>query len=126
MLVLAAALVLPACGSPSPTGANVTGNWTGTITFTGAAPVPFTLSLSQTGSTVNGTFSVTLGGDLALGNVSGTTTADAFSGTFSIVQFSCGATVSGNAGGTQMTWTSAAGFNGICGGGAFSAVINKQ
>src|SRR5580765_7542926 len=86
MLLLAAALALPACGSPSPTGANVAGNWSGSLTFTGAPALPLTMVLSQTSATVTGTFSVTLGGDLVLGNVSGTTTSNSFSGTLSIVQ----------------------------------------
>ena len=127
LLVLAAALGLPACGAPSPTGANVAGNWSGTFTFAGSTvPTPYTMALSQTGTTVTGSFSLTLGADVLLGNVSGTTTTSAFSGNLTILQVNCVAAVSGNAGASPMTWTSAAGFNSVCGGGAFTALVNKQ
>lgn len=113
-----------ACGSSSssaPTLANVAGTWSGTISFThisNGSPVQavqnVSMTLTQSGSAVSGSYLTSTGTVSKQGNVNGTVTATSFSGTFSFLgtTIATGATctgtltVSGPAGGSALTWTS--------------------
>jgi hypothetical protein len=106
-----------ACSSPSaPSFANVAGTWSGTFQSTlatsGSSVVAFVMNLTQAGSSVSGTWALS-GGIVATGTVSGTTTSNRFSGTFTynapaINASACTGTlaVAGNAGGNTVNWTS--------------------
>ena len=118
--VFALMLAAAACGSTTtaPTlssPARVAGTWSGTWQATtadgGAYSSALAMTLTQAGSTVSGTWSTSD----TNGTVSGTTTNGGFSGTFtwngaSTTGGACTGTlpVSGSAGGTAMSWTSAA------------------
>jgi hypothetical protein len=108
-----------ACGSSPvaptpPPPAFVAGNWSGTWQATqasGSYILAMVMNLTQAGSSVSGTWGTSQGN----GTVSGTTTTSSFSGTFTFNATSttggaCTGTfaVSGNAGGTTVSWNSVA------------------
>jgi hypothetical protein len=117
-------ILASACGNSSPSApspATVAGNWSGMYQGVQLGlPLhdAIVMNLTQAGSSVNGTWTITNpqasnGYSAAGGTVSGTTTANSFSGTLTIngttnSGAACSGTfaVSGNAGGTTMTWTS--------------------
>jgi hypothetical protein len=113
------------CGGNSspaaPSPANVAGTWLGTMQYT-AMPIgggtltqfeqPISISLTQSGTAVSGTWTTT-NGHARNGAVGGTTTTTSFSGsltynTTSTTGGQCTGTiaVSGSAGGNSLTWTS--------------------
>ena len=128
--ILIVTTAVSACGgsdapaAPAPVFANVAGTWTGTFQSTqndsntglpvqGAQAV--SLTMTQNGSTVTGTWTTTAAATPRSGSIAGTTTAAAFSGTFSYNSTSVNGTpctgtlaVSGPAGGVALTWTSPA------------------
>ena len=123
------AVLAVACGSdPGPTVpsappvANVAGTWVGTMQYTQTATdgsaAQFTqaasLSLTQSSTTVGGTWTTT-NGVARNGTVGGTMNATAFSGTFtynatSAAGTACAGTlaVAGSIAGNSLTWTSPA------------------
>ena len=120
-----------ACGgSNAPSPANVAGQWKGTIAVVGEL-LSYSMTLTQDGSTVAGTWLVE--GGIA-GGVAGSTTTTTFSGTLIFAIPGCSppptAVISGNAGGTTMTWTSPLGFVGnsaACSDNeAFTIAVTKQ
>ena len=99
--------------------ANLAGNWSGSIQFTqlngntlGQVVQPISMSLTQSGNTISGTWTTT-STPTRNGTVSGTTTTNSFSGS---VTYNDSATsgnactgtlaVSGSAGGNNLIWTS--------------------
>jgi hypothetical protein len=116
-------VMLAACGGtaatePSPVSA--AGTWTGVFESTNFAQQSVTLTLTQTGSSVGGTWVAT---PLAMsGAVSGTHTGGTFSGSLTLATPSatggtCSGTasVTGSVAATSLTW-SGQGFTGSCGG----------
>jgi hypothetical protein len=129
-------IVAWACGNSSPSApssyASVAGNWSGM--YQGlqlGLPIhqAIVMNLTQAGSSVNGTWTITNNitspqasnfYSSAGGTLFGTTSTNGFSGTFTINAATtsgaaCSGTfaVSGNAGGSAMTWTSP-GATGSC------------
>lgn len=119
------ALLAVGCGSssstpaapsqPAPSPASVAGTWTGTWQATqvtgGPYLIAYVMTLNQAGANVTGTWSTAQ----ANGTVTGTTTSTAFSGTFTWNATTNGGAactgtfaVSGNAGGSTVSWTSPA------------------
>ncbi|MDA1185492.1 MAG: hypothetical protein O2930_12715 [Acidobacteria bacterium] len=130
-LLLAAALVVTACGGDSSptapsqtTPANLAGSWTGWMETSNFGRVIGDAELSQSGSTVTGTWRAASATGLGwTGTFSGTATATSFSGTTTISMANpngdgstCTGTsaISGTATGT-IRWTGA-GFTGDCSG----------
>lgn len=115
--LLTTLLLTVACGSdpvaPTPQPASVAGNWSGTLQGTqpqtGTFLIAAAMVLSQSGSSVSGTWSV----QGANGTVTGTTTPSDFTGTFTWNAVTTSGTactgtwaVSGNAAGATINWTS--------------------
>jgi len=107
----------PTAPSPPPP-ANIAGSWTGTFESNNWAQQAITLSLTQAGSGVNGTWAVEV--QSWTGTISGTTDPSTFSGSFtinarSVTGGACTGTASfsGSAGASTMTWTSP-GFSSTC------------
>jgi hypothetical protein len=125
VLMLAYCVGLSACGSsstpaaptPPPAAAQIGGNWSGTLESGNYQPVAVFVTLSQTNSTVTGTWAAQSGTSGIAGNISGTVDPTSFTGTitFSINQTAgCSGSFSGNASSTaNLTWSSA-GFTGNC------------
>jgi hypothetical protein len=114
-----------ACGddgptpAPTPTIAQVSGVWTGNLASQNWATVAVNMTLSQSGSTVTGTWASP--SDWT-GQISGTVDATSFTGTFTLsapnalgVGPRCtgSSAVNGPAGGVTIRWTGA-GFTGSC------------
>jgi hypothetical protein len=104
-------LAAPTLSAPAGLAGNWSGTWQATLANGGAYSEALTMTLTQAGSAVSGTWSTSD----TNGTVSGTATSSAFSGTFtwnatSTTGTSCTGTlpVSGSAGGSAMSWTSAA------------------
>jgi len=127
LIVCAVLLAATACGSsdsPStPSIASVAGNWAGSMSYTfknnAGTPVQgidasFSMSLTQSGTSVSGTWKSPLSdGTTRSGTVGGTLTTTSFSGAFTYHRTltdgtNCDGTltVSGPAGGNSLTWTS--------------------
>jgi hypothetical protein len=122
-VVLAATLVIAAgCGGSSPTApsvVNLAGTWSGTMQYTQSPSGPaaqfvqgVSMSLSQSGNTINGTWTTT-SGTARNGTVGGTVTSNSFSGSFtygdlSVISTPCTGTlaVSGSASSSNLMWTS--------------------
>lgn len=119
--IIAGAIALfAACGSqsatsPSPAASpNIAGAWTGTLTFNGTLPQgTVTLSLTQSAGAVTGRWT---GKNEWSGTIDGSISGNTFAGQLvwnylgtGQGQSTCVATaaVSGNAGGSALTWTSA-------------------
>jgi hypothetical protein len=101
----------PSLSSPAGLAGNWSGTWQATLVNGGAYSEALAMTLTQAGSAVSGTWSTSD----TNGTVSGTATYSSFSGTFtwngiSTTGSACTGTlpVSGSAGGTAMSWTSAA------------------
>lgn len=114
----ASTTVAPSAPTPPPP-ANIAGNWSGTMEASNYQPLAVSMVLSQSGSTVTGTWSAITGTSRIAGNVTGTTDSYSFTGTlsFSINQTAgCSGSFSGGAssGASTLTW-SGAGFTGNCG-----------
>lgn len=117
-------LVSGSCGGspaaptpPPPPPAQVAGNWSGTLESSNYQPLAVFMTLSQTSTTVTGTWAAQSGSSGIAGNVSGTVDTSSFTGTltFSINQTAgCSGSFSGGAGASTMTWSSA-GYTGNCG-----------
>lgn len=122
-------LALAACSSESgssttptsPSAAQVTGSWTGSLDSTNFAQQGMTLTLTQSGTSVTGTWTAT---PLPFsGAVSGAMSGDTFTGSLTLstpgaTGGTCAGTAAftGSVSATTLTWTSQSGFTGPCGG----------
>jgi hypothetical protein len=115
IMFVVSSLIASGCAGPNaPSPANVAGSWSGVVRWMATngdvIPEAITMTLSQRGSAVTGTWNTRL----RYGNVSGTTTSTDFSGTFTYNTSAeddgtpCvgSMAVSGNAGGSTLNWSS--------------------
>lgn len=137
--VLAAAVIVAACGSTSPSNpstvaTSIQGSWTGNLQSDNYDPRAIDASFTQAGSSVNGNW--TNQSSDWNGTISGTISGTAFSGsaTISAPNFTgVGNRCTGNAsvsgpvasGATTLRWTSS-GFTGSCSGLPTNLVFNLQ
>ena len=137
-LVGLALAALVGCGGTSaptaPTGppppVNIAGNWTGNMASNNWPLQAVVMTLSQSGTSVNGTWTTSTGWD---GQVTGTVDTSSFTGTFTLsapnalgVGQRCTGTasISGSAGAT-LHW-SGAGFTGTCNGEPLNVTFTLQ
>lgn len=105
----------PTAPSPPPP-VQIAGTWTGTFESSNYQPLAAAVTLSQTGTTVTGTWSAPSGNSGIAGNINGTVDSSTFTGTisFSINQTAgCSGSFSGSSTTGSLRWSSA-GFTGNC------------
>jgi hypothetical protein len=122
-LIVLSAMLVAGCGSPSapsppppPPPAQIAGNWSGTFESATYSPLAVFMTLSQTSTTVTGTWAAQSGSSGVAGNITGTVDATSFTGTItlSINQTAgCSGSFSGSAATATLNWSSA-GFTGNC------------